>query len=106
MKDRLDGKADETKQQIEEAWRRYLAACHAVQTATAFEIETKGLPAAGASPKHLRVGISTQKVEMGALVGLLIRKGLMTELEWFTSIAAAMEQEKATLESNLPFKLL
>lgn len=77
---------------------RYHAAAHGVQSAVAFEIAGALSPAH--EPKHLRVGVNTGKVEQAALVKLLIRKGLITELEYLDAVAEAMEEELARYEAR------
>lgn len=73
-----------------EAWVRYLAAAHAMQTGVAFKLD---LDAKEAEPKHLRVGINSTMVSQDALVNLLISKGLITLDEFEEYLAAAMERE-------------
>jgi hypothetical protein len=69
---------------------RYLAAAHAVQSAIAHSLVSH--PAEG-SPKHLRVGIDTMKVEQSALATMLIRRGIFTQDEYEKAMADAMERE-------------
>lgn len=57
------------------------------------------------SPKHLRVGVNTGKVEHGALVDLLVRKGIITSEEYLTELADAMEREADRYEAELSQKL-
>lgn len=45
------------------------------------------------SPKHLRVGINVALSDQGALVKLLIDKGLITEDEYGDAIVAGMQRE-------------
>jgi len=84
---------------------RYLAACHAMQTGVLLEIshdEVWGTTESAASPKHLRTGVNSALVETGAIVGLLIEKGVITEEEWFKALADNMEREVKKYESKLP----
>lgn len=53
------------------------------------------------SPKHLRVGVNTSKVDQSALVKLLINKGIFTEIEYEEALADAMEAEKRRYEIYL-----
>lgn len=78
------------RDRISSAVDRYLAAVHAMQTATRFEMEHGGR---AAEPKHLRVGIDTAKVEQGALARLLIAKGVFTEVEYTEAMADAAWEE-------------
>lgn len=70
---------------------RYYAAAHAVQSDIAFRI---GRGDDCASPKHLRVGVDTAKVEQAALAMLLIEKGIFTLDEYDKAMADAMERER------------
>jgi hypothetical protein len=86
---------DETPDQ---AKARYRAAAHAMQTGVAMTMTTR--PAA-TEPKHLRVGINSAMVEASALVRILITKGILTEHEWYTALADAMEEEQTLYERDL-----
>lgn len=70
---------------------RYLAALHAMQTGVKYEIEL-GINDAH-TPKHLRVGVNSAMVEHGALIGLLISKGVITEAEYYKALADTAERE-------------
>ncbi len=89
----------------EENWQRYLAAAHAMQSGVSMEISNSGPAAAGASEKHLRVGINSEMVQNGALVALLIKKGIFTEDEWAEALADGMEAEQKRYEKVLSEKL-
>lgn len=69
---------------------------HAVQSAVAFEMSTGR--SHDTNPKQLRVGINSAMVEHGALVKLLVEKGVITDLEYFT---ATRDMWKRELESYL-----
>lgn len=69
---------------------RYEKAAHAMQSGVAMMMNYD--PGA-TSPKHLRVGMNSAMVENGALVQLLIDKGLITADEWWESLAKFMEAE-------------
>lgn len=84
---------DETKQQIESLYREYEALQHAMQTGVAFEIEGRGVKPAAADPKYLRVGVNTALADHGALIGLLVSKGVITELEYAKAIRDGMQRE-------------
>lgn len=75
---------------------RYQAAAHAVQSAVAFQLGRGGDMQAGSSHKHLRVGVTMAMVEHGALGLLLIRKGVITEEEYYEAIADHLERELET----------
>lgn len=78
--------------------QRYAAAAHAVQSGVAMDLNEE--PSSG-TPKHLRVGVNLAIVEHGALVRLLIGKGLITEEEYFTELVAGVEDEQRRYEETL-----
>lgn len=84
---------NETKQRIEALYREYEALQHAMQSGVKFEIEGNGLANAAADPKHLRVGVNSVLCDHGALVGLLVRKGIITDEEYAEAIRDGMQQE-------------
>jgi len=71
---------------INEVWKNYQAACHAMQTGVKFmqnfEHPTEVIPdnaiEPSDAPKHLRVGINTIMCDHAALVKLLVKKGIIT----------------------------
>jgi hypothetical protein len=78
--------------------RRYLAAAHAVQSGVAMELNDD--PVSG-TPKHLRTGLNMAMIEHGALVRVLIAKGLFTEAEYFAELVAGVEDEQRQYEARL-----
>lgn len=54
-------------------------------------------------PKHLRTGINAAMVEHGALVGLLIEKGVITIEEYYKALADKMEAEVESYRATVPF---
>lgn len=78
--------------------KRYLAAAHAVQSGVAMELNED--PKSG-TPKHLRTGVNLTKVEHGALVRLLIKKGLITDEEYMAELVAGVEDEQRQYEERL-----
>lgn len=78
---------------------RYQAAAHAMQSGVAYDPDVTSQ-----QPKHLRVGINAALVDHGGLVMLLIKKGLITEEEYFRAIAEAMEGERDRYEADLSKK--
>lgn len=74
---------------IDEYRQRYIAAAHAMQTGVAFMMNHTD----ETEPKHLRVGVNSAMVQHGALVHLLIQKGIITEEEWWKTLAECMEEE-------------
>ncbi len=71
--------------------QRYLDACHAMQTGVQLAM-TRGVTNE-TEPKHLRVGVNAAMVEHGALLQLLIDKGVVTEDEFAEMLADKMEAE-------------
>lgn len=77
----------ETDKQLED---RYHRATHAMQTGVALD---HGRGSNDGEPKHLRVGVNVALVDHGALVGLLIEKGVITRTEYLRAVAEGMEAE-------------
>lgn len=86
-----------TQEEIE-ANERYLAALHAVQSGIKMKMQ---LGWDGASPKHLRVGVDSAMVNDWAMTELLIRKGIITSLEYLQVLSESAENEKERLEAEL-----
>lgn len=83
---------------LDDLKRRYQVAAHAVQSGVAMDLNDD--PASG-TPKHLRTGVNLAMVDHGALVRLLIKKGLITEEEYFTELVAGAEDEQRAYEQKL-----
>lgn len=90
-------------EKINEAFARYEAAMHAVQSGIALELEL-GI-STNTTPKHLRLGVNSAMVEHSALASLLIEKGLFTKLDYACQLAKFAELEKASYEKDLFEKL-
>lgn len=88
--------ADEFR--IAMAKERYQATAHAMQSGVAFSMANDPTET---TPKHLRVGINSAMVEHSALVGLLIKKGLITEVEYYEALADSMEAEAKRYQQRL-----
>ena len=56
----------------------YVSLAHAMQSGVAAKM---GFDPSETSPKHLRVGVNTAHIDFGALMHLLIEKGIITEEE-------------------------
>lgn len=69
---------------------RYNAAAHAMQSGVAMWMN---YDAAETRPKDLRVGVNSALVSNGALVKLLVEKGIITDEEYMTSLIEMMERE-------------
>lgn len=89
------------EESIEQAQDRYLAAMHAMQSGVATKQE---LDPSETEPKHLRVGVNSAMMQQGALVRLLIAKGVFTEAEWWSAIADGAEHEVKLYEEWLSDK--
>lgn len=87
-----------TDESIEASHARYMAAMHAMQSGVASRMV---FDPAETTPKHLRVGVNSAMSDHSALVYLLIQKGVITEQEYFSAIADAMEREKSAYETTL-----
>lgn len=71
---------------------RYFRAAHGVQSATLFmqSYERKNQEWHN---KDLRTGLNMAMADQGALSTLLIRKGIITEIEYYEALAEAAELE-------------
>lgn len=87
---------------LEENKEMYLKCLHAVQTGIAYKMQ---YDLHETTPKHLRTGINNAIVSNTALVRLLIRKGLITEDEYFESLVAEMKMEVNRYEEWLSKRL-
>lgn len=81
---------------------RYFAAAHAMQSAVAYFMESGLARSKETTPKHLRVGVNSAMMETSALGRLLMAKGIITEHEYYKSLADGMEAEVASYEQMLP----
>jgi hypothetical protein len=83
---------------IEDLERRYLAAMHKVQSGVAakMEIDPKDV-----TPKSLRVGVNSSLLNNGALLHLLIDKGIITHEEFLEVLVDYAEREALMYEQLL-----
>jgi fructose/tagatose bisphosphate aldolase len=86
------------QERVKEFVKRYHAAAHAMQSGVAMKIN---YDPSDTSPKHLRVGVNSAMVDNSALAWLLIRKGIISEEEYFEALASQMEQEKEMYEHEI-----
>jgi hypothetical protein len=77
---------------------RYNAACHAMQSGVAMEMQNDP---SSTSPKHLRVGVNSAMVDSATIARLLIDRGIFTEAEFRSALADQMEVEKKLYEERL-----
>lgn len=83
---------------VEQAKARYQRALHAVQSGVAALMH---YDRDHASPKDLRVGVNSAMISTSALTNLLIEKGVISESEYFTSLADFAEVERETYSDEL-----
>lgn len=84
--------------------RIYQTAAHAVQAGVAMDLaddSRQGNTNSSASPKQLRTGLNMAMVGHGALLRLLIKKGLITELEYLEELVSGALDEQLAYEAKL-----
>jgi hypothetical protein len=83
--------------------RRYEIAAHAVQAGVAMELNDNppSNSASPVSPKMLRTGVNMAMIGHGALIRVLIAKGLFTEEEYFEQLVLGVEDEQRLYEERL-----
>lgn len=81
---------------LDELRQRYYALAHAMQTGVAYRADKRDQ-----DPKHLRVGINSAMVDHGALVGLLLKKGIITDEEYYEALCEAMKREVDSYRQHL-----
>jgi len=81
---------------LEEYRARYEIAAHRVQTALSLMPGDRRM-----TPKHIRVGLDMGKSDQGALVTLLIEKGVFTVEEYYLKVAEFAEQEADSYEKEI-----
>lgn len=85
--------------------QRMIAAQHKIQSALAFDLESRlrgkvnEIPEITRYAKHLRVGINSAMAEHAGLAKLLIDKGVITEEEYREAMVQALEEEADRTES-------
>lgn len=83
---------------LEEKKARYWELSHAMQAAVDLKMQKL---AKDTSPKHLRVGVNSAMVSQGALVALLMKKGIISEDEYYDELIAAMGREVEMYKQTL-----
>jgi len=78
----------------------YERLAHAMQSGVAFSMNES--VNGDTEPKHLRVGINAAMSDHGALVGMLIHKGIIDEEEYLDAIIAGMRREIETYIRRFP----
>lgn len=91
---------DESKitDQEYKAITEYKALCHAMQTGVAMR---HGQGCEDGSPKHLRVGVNAAMCDHAALVGLLIKHGVISNEEYACAIRDQMRAEVERYEQEI-----
>jgi hypothetical protein len=82
--------------------QHYSALLHAMQSGVSTE-QARGSD--DGTPKHLRVGVNAAMSDHGALVGLLIAKGVFTDREYLEAITAGMQREVDSYRQRIADKL-
>ena len=88
--------------------KRWIDAAHAMQTGVKllFSLDNPDPDSAEAARyKDIRTGVNAAMRDHGSLVDLLVKKGVMTRLEYMTAIADGMEAEKRNYERELAERL-
>jgi hypothetical protein len=78
--------------------RSYEDAAKAMQSGVA---ALMGIDPSETTPKHLRVGVNVTLRDHGSLIGLLIKKGIITKEEYLEAITAGMNEEAEGYEKKL-----
>lgn len=92
------GKKRSEKERRMSHTERYKKACHAMQSGVEMMMHYNPMET---SSKHLRVSVNSSMVEFGALVRILISKGIITEEEFAKGLADQMEEEAASYSQKL-----
>lgn len=79
----------------------YARLAHAIQSAVALS-HTRGSP--DGSPKHLRTGVNLAMCDIGSIGRLLVRKGVVTEAEYFEAVLDGLRRELDTYEQQYGVK--
>lgn len=83
---------------VEHAQLRYTMALHAMQSGVATYMQ---IAPDETTPKHLRVGTNAAHIGYSAIARLLIDKGVITEQEYFTTLADVAVEEQRNYEKRL-----
>jgi hypothetical protein len=84
---------------IQEKQILYHRLCHAVQTGVAMMLERR--PNGDTTPKHLRVGVNIAMCEAAGMSRLLVRKGVITEDEYWDAMIEVMREEVARYKAEV-----
>lgn len=96
---------NDREERLKQFTRDYEALAHAIQTGVMYELELEqpGISAlpVGRLVKHLRTGTNLRARDHGALVRLLVRKGVFTEEEYEREVLEQLREEKGLYERRL-----
>lgn len=98
LAERIERQEELSKIPVEQLVASYEPLAHRVQSGVAFRLDAN--PSSG-SAKHLRTGLDLSKAEFGGLAILLVRKGLITNEEYFAAILEGIEDEVDRMECAL-----
>jgi hypothetical protein len=90
---------EEEKEKLQAMQVEYQALAHAMQTGIAYLMHLDDDKST--DPKHLRVGVNSALCCNGALVELLVNKGLITETEYYETLLIVMRKEVINYERDL-----
>jgi hypothetical protein len=94
---------DDEKKRIDELQVELVRLQHSMQAGVA--MEQNFLDPQYDHHKHLRVGVNSAMVNLGALTRLLVKKGVLTELEYWESQVEGMRDEveryKTTIKERM-----
>ncbi len=90
------------KEQFEAYRSEYLDLCHAMQSGVHSEIlEDPSGKLAAVRPKNLRVGVNSAMADHASLVRLLVRKGIISNIEYVKALRDGMAEEVKRYERRL-----
>ena len=78
---------------------RYLELGHAMQSGVAMMMQCGD--GKETTPKHLRTGINSAMVEHSAVLQVLLKKGVVTEAEYYESLCEMMRKEVQLYEEAI-----
>lgn len=89
-------------EELKDIYTLYEQLGHAIQTGIAFLMEHDPTFVA---PKHLRTGLDMRAADHGALVALLIDKGVFTEKEYAMKLVEFAQREVYLYQGHIKKKL-
>jgi hypothetical protein len=83
---------------IAELNAKYQALMHALQSGVAFD-QASGSD--DGAPKHLRVGVNSALISNGALISILVKKGILTEEEYMEELVVYTQRDVDYMKMTL-----